>query len=126
MGTNSKEYMQVWRDNNREHLQAYQLRWRIENAAQKYSTTWKSHLKKTYNLTLEQYDEMICQQGYRCAACKSEDTGRKSDHWTVDHDHVTGKVRGLLCHRCNVALGYIEDHRFENLLAYIGNKKEDH
>lgn len=64
-----------------------------------------SHLKK-YGLTPETYDEMFDAQGQACAICRGTDPGR---FWTVDHDHVTGTVRGILCWHCNVALGHFRD-----------------
>lgn len=69
---------------------------------------------RAYNLTVEQYDAMLAEQGGRCAICRSSDPGPKS--WHVDHDHdccpaggSCGKcVRGLLCHSCNLLLGHAE------------------
>lgn len=65
-------------------------------------------LKKKYGITPEQYDAMLEQQGGRCAACGSTKTGRQGTAaawFVVDHCHETGKVRGLLCHPCNVSIG---------------------
>lgn len=56
------------------------------------------HLRKTYGITIEDYDRMLEEQGGRCEIC-----GRlpKKLSLAVDHNHKTGKVRGLLCMRCN-------------------------
>jgi predicted HNH restriction endonuclease len=59
------------------------------------------HLKRTYGMTTEEYDTMLNAQGGRCAIC-GESPLRRRLH--VDHDHETGRVRGLLCSRCNTAL----------------------
>lgn len=67
----------------------------------------KSHLKRRFGLTLEQYDEMLKSQGGGCALCKRPPPARSALH--VDHDHETGRVRGLLCFTCNNALGDFED-----------------
>lgn len=68
------------------------------------------HIKRSYGVTLEQYDQMCEQQGGVCAICGSVDpNGRRL---AVDHDHKTGKVRGLLCSRCNLGAGFIEDDVF--------------
>lgn len=56
--------------------------------------------KRMYGLTLEQYEAMIEAQGGKCAIC-----GKHMEKPHVDHDHMTGEVRGLLCRRCNLALG---------------------
>ena len=67
-------------------------------------------LKGRYGITPEEYDRLLAEQGGRCAICRGlpEHTNRPK-HWTeifcVDHDHDTGKVRGLLCNDCNLVIG---------------------
>lgn len=61
------------------------------------------HLKRRYGITPAEVDEMIRQQGGLCAAC------RKRPATQVDHDHKTGRVRGILCLNCNAALGAFKD-----------------
>lgn len=61
------------------------------------------HLLRTYAISIEQYEEMLAAQDDRCAICrKAPPEGRRL---AVDHDHDTGRVRGLLCTACNAALG---------------------
>ena len=67
----------------------------------------RSELKRLYNISLEQYAEIFTSQGEVCAICKQECQTKKS--LSVDHNHETGKVRGLLCNRCNRALGMFQD-----------------
>ena len=68
-------------------------------------------LMMAYGITLADYDRMFQEQHGRCAICGSEDPGKhKSEHLCVDHDHETGKVRGLLCHPCNRGLGLFKDN----------------
>ena len=67
------------------------------------------HLKKTYGITLEQYDEMLEEQGNGCAICGTEEPGGRG-RFHVDHCHDTGQVRGLLCMSCNTALGGFKDN----------------
>lgn len=59
-----------------------------------------SNLKSLYGITLEQYDSLLASQGGHCAICPATEPGGRGG-WKVDHDHVTGKVRGLLCDSCN-------------------------
>lgn len=66
-------------------------------------------LKYEYGLTFEQYQGMIHQQNDQCAICHCSAIHRKSNSWHVDHDHQTGKVRGLLCKSCNTGLGQFKD-----------------
>ena len=68
------------------------------------------NLKKLYNLTLEEYEALLSAQGGGCAICGiAQGTGR-SGVLHVDHDHTTGKVRGLLCHNCNKGIGCLQDN----------------
>jgi len=78
------------------------------------------HLKR-YGLTLEQVDEILFKQNHKCAIC---DRSLKEMNRNIDHDHRTGKVRGILCHRCNAGLGYVEDEDFlKKSLAYLSETK---
>lgn len=72
------------------------------------------HYLIRYGITSEQYNEMLSLQNGLCALCKQKEYVRSTDgtgsskRLAVDHDHNTGKIRGLLCHSCNVALGQYE------------------
>lgn len=61
-----------------------------------------------FGITEEQYLAMVAAQDGKCAICKRSEPGGRGA-WHVDHDHVTTKVRALLCHSCNVALGHLKD-----------------
>lgn len=91
------------------------LRLARKKTESKYASTYnarvrrKSLLKISYGITLEDFDLMLKNQNYCCAICKSPSpAGRGEFH--VDHDHKTKKVRGLLCHHCNLALGNFRDN----------------
>lgn len=76
------------------------------------NTIRRIHLNKAYGITLNEYDLMLESQDFRCAICRDGELitrGGKIRRLTVDHDHTTGKNRGLLCHSCNVALGYFRE-----------------
>lgn len=76
---------------------------------------WPSKLKRLYGITREQYDSMLAGQKGKCAICGSKDSysrnykATKVSKFAVDHCHSTGKVRGLLCTKCNRALGMVND-----------------
>ncbi len=61
-----------------------------------------------YGVTPERMAEMLTEQDGRCAICRTDSPGGKGD-WHVDHCHATNRVRGLLCHRCNLGLGMFRD-----------------
>ena len=73
-----------------------------------------SYLKRTYGIDLKTYQAMLAAQDHRCALCGDEgfvmNTDRHRMKLVVDHCHSTGKVRGLLCHNCNRALGLFKDN----------------
>ena len=68
---------------------------------------WQSWLKNRYNMTGAEYNELFDQQNGKCALCGGAQS-RGSKRLGVDHNHETGAVRGLLCHSCNVVVGYYE------------------
>ena len=64
------------------------------------------NLRNLYGMTLEEYEDRRAAQGGVCAICRKPQLDGHS--LFVDHDHSNGKVRGLLCHHCNVVLGHLE------------------
>jgi len=91
-------------------------------------TYWKdpsiyqnNHLKRNYGITLNEYNQMLVEQGHRCKTCGTTEPGGKHGKFMVDHSHNNGKVRGLLCKSCNIALGEIKDNRqtLLNMLEYL-------
>jgi hypothetical protein len=93
-----------------------------------YNRRWKLHNR--YGLSLEAYNDMLTQQEGVCAACGLPETercrGGGVSPLSVDHDHETGQVRGLLCHACNVSLGRLKEdvQRFAALDRYIRRHKD--
>lgn len=68
------------------------------------------HLLKSYGVTPEEYERRFSEQNGLCAICKLN-----LPKLAIDHDHRTGKVRGLLCRKCNAGIGMLGDS-FERLL----------
>lgn len=79
------------------------------------SYTYNSHLRKTYNIDIEDYNKMLKKQNGICAICFIE------AKLVVDHCHITKKVRGLLCHVCNTGLGKFQDDvmLLEQAISYL-------
>ena len=79
-----------------------------------------AYFQKTYGITLAEYDCLAEYQRHVCAVCGEKDRNGKA--LSVDHCHVTGKVRALLCGHCNMGLGYFLDNQ-DRLLAAINYLK---
>jgi hypothetical protein len=79
-------------------------RWRDGHVEQFKTVQRANRLKREYGLTMAQYDAMHQEQDGKCQICKV-----RKDRLCVDHDHKTGRVRGLLCHHCNRAIGLLQD-----------------
>lgn len=73
---------------------------------------WKAFIIRTYGITAEDYYNMLANQDNKCALCGSEEVNNSritSGKLFIDHCHDTGKVRGLLCSKCNHAIGLLND-----------------
>lgn len=85
-------------------------------------------LKKTYGITVEMYVAMVAEQGGRCAICRQPESrfrGSCAIELAVDHCHSSGLVRGLLCGRCNTAIGLMRDdvQVLQKAINYLSNFK---
>ena len=77
----------------------------------------KKHIRKynlpaKYNITIEKYDSLLAEQLSKCAICNSslvDGSDKYNERPVVDHNHSTGEVRQLLCSKCNLALGNMND-----------------
>src|SRR5436305_14191310 len=98
-----EEMQQMWA--NPELFAAYQRSYRAR--PERKIADRAGHLKRKFGLTLEQYDELLASQSGGCAICGDAPEAGTSLH--IDHDHETGAVRGLLCVRCNNALGQLKE-----------------
>lgn len=84
----------------------------------------KRNVKK-YGMTIEDFNRILESQGYKCKICGSKKPhGRGNFH--IDHCHKTMRVRGLLCHYCNVALGGVRDdiNVLESMILYLRENKQ--
>ena len=80
--------------------------WRAANR----QTRLEKLLKQQYQLTTAQYQELLKAQGGACGICQCSPEEAGQSQLVVDHDHVTGRVRGLLCQACNLGLGRFRDN----------------
>lgn len=66
------------------------------------------NLRALYGIGLNEWNKMFSDQGSKCAICETKTPNGKG--WCTDHDHITGKIRGVLCHFCNSLIGYAKDN----------------
>jgi hypothetical protein len=85
-------------------------RWRAKQPSERRKAI---HLHYRYGITPEEVAQKKKQQGNRCAICL------KVKRLVVDHDHTTMQFRGLLCHTCNILVGWLEKHDIKAALEYL-------
>ena len=110
------EYSIKWRTGNRKRQNELVQKWRKNNK----DKVKNGDLKRKYGITLDDLKRMEIEQDFVCAICK------KRKPLCIDHNHNTGKVRGLLCHDCNRGIGLFADNIeiFETVILYL--KTESH
>jgi hypothetical protein len=99
----SMAYVRAWQQANPDRVKA----WRRKNRERRLEKMREIHLRNKFGLTPDEYDRILEAQGGVCALCDATPTPGISLH--VDHDHATGEIRGLLCMRCNNALGLFRE-----------------
>ena len=119
-----QEWGKSYYKNNKPKMVEYNRNYRLINK-EKLSNQKKEYYRRNkdkiaqrgllykYKITSDDYSNMLNKQDGKCAICnrieKSITKNKKIKPLGVDHDHKTGKIRGLLCTNCNVGLGYFED-----------------
>lgn len=122
-----------WVKNNPDKAKEKTLKWQKEhpeeNAASKKNWADKnpdrirtSHLKRNFGITVVEYNALFEFQNGLCAICGSDNEGKS---FCVDHDHESGKIRGLLCKKCNSGIGFLKDDMniIKKALFYLGSRK---
>ncbi len=90
---------------NREKILAANRVW---HAANREKVAVRKRTKK-YGISREDYDSLLMSQGGRCAICATDSPGGSHGRFHTDHCHADGRVRGILCHNCNILLGMAGD-----------------
>lgn len=101
---------------------AYQREWRKQNREYMHAKDFLYQLRYLYGLEPDDYFRMVLDQEGKCKLCSDVmtfgDKGNKQ--CCVDHDHVTEKVRGLLCMDCNRRVGFYETSNLVAIRQYLG------
>ena len=101
----------------------YNLNWRSKDPTRirkSNKNARKNNLKRNFNLSLDDYNAMFQSQEGQCKICRTHQKDLKIS-LAVDHCHTTGKIRGLLCNKCNTALGLSGDNLeiLQNMIDYL-------
>jgi hypothetical protein len=96
-----KAKVKEWQQNNKDKTREYWKKWWEKNRGR--SPAYHNYNRQRLGVTREKFEEMKSNQSNKCAICQ------RAKPLCVDHDHRTGKVRGLLCHSCNRAIGMLSD-----------------
>lgn len=107
-------------DRKREQAKVAQRKYRVKHKEKIAKNRQAANLWAKYRVTVGQYNAMLKKQEGVCAICLEECRDRKV--LCVDHDHKTGKVRGLLCNSCNRGIGLLKDDPdiLRNAAWYLG------
>lgn len=116
-----REVARLDRIANRDRRDETNRLWKLNNP-EKFEALKKRQSLRRYGLTIEAHTAMLQLQFYRCASCGDKfEPEDKMKCACVDHDHVTGENRELLCNRCNLIAGHCLDDttRLEKMIAYL-------
>jgi len=112
-----------WIKNNKDKVRASFNAWRKRNP----EWTRDQHYRLKFGITLDQYNSMGDAQNWVCKICGQKQSEHPSKALCLDHDHATGKVRGLLCFACNRGLGGFRDNPewLMNACKYLAEYKPE-
>ena len=113
----NKLYQREWYREHRGYRAAQIKEWQKSNPEKCKQYHLKTELRK-YGLSPSQYEKILREQDGRCKICGSTKPGGKFTRLVVDHDKLTGRVRGLLCDSCNRGIGLLK-HDLKVLQASI-------
>ena len=108
----------LYRKNNPEKIKE----WAKRNPEKIKAKSRKQDLKRNHNITQKEYEMLLNSQDGKCAICHTDRPNcRNVEHLSVDHDHETGRIRGLLCQNCNLGIGHLKDNTtiLESALFYL-------
>ena len=113
----AKKNKQVKKWNNSAKGKAYKKRYLLENRERLLKIGINNSYLRKYGITLKQKEEMLKNQNNQCMICQKIINISAA----VDHDHETGKIRGILCFSCNSALGNFQDNinLLKNAIEYL-------
>ncbi len=79
------------------------------------------YMRRVYGINSDEYEKMLAAQDGKCAICGTTDPRGPTGYFVIDHNHRTGRIRGLLCNKCNTGLGMFNEsiEAFNSAITYI-------
>jgi hypothetical protein len=121
----TEKYKDGWPTQNKVKAKEYRIKNRDSIRMKWNKKSRHYHLTIHFNISELEYNEILKSQNYLCAICKKMEP-TKNKNLCVDHCHITGKIRGLLCNKCNVGIGMLCDDEDIVKNAYEYLKKNLH
>ena len=115
-----KEYHKRYQKENKTRLKQQRQQYYQDNIKYYKTVNKKNRLLREYGISLNKYHNMLQQQDCRCAICN-----KRNKQLVIDHNHKTGKIKGLLCNKCNSGIGFLQDsvHIINKARIYLQNDK---
>lgn len=134
--TIDKSYHRKWRLEHKKNVEDSSRKYRLAHGveiSERQRTIYSAmryygEIEKLYGLTGDKYEAMLRKQNGLCALCHQPETRRQYGRLTrlsVDHDHLSGHVRGLLCRACNAGIHTLEKVGSDVVLAYLDHPVEE-
>jgi recombination endonuclease VII len=123
----NRSYREANKSKRAAYMSAYYAankdKWVAHYETNKVELAAKQRLRR-FGISQEQYDRFLTAQNSSCAICHSTEPGGTGFSFHIDHCHSSGKVRGLLCHHCNVGLGHFRDDpaALSRAIAYLATQ----
>jgi hypothetical protein len=115
-----RKYKAEWYEKNKVEITARRKKFREANPIP-LEKQREYNFRYQYGIGMDEYYTLLEQQNYVCLICNTKHGEKDKQRLHVDHCHETGKVRGLLCHNCNVVLGLSKENIdiFKKMISYL-------
>jgi glucose-6-phosphate isomerase len=104
-----KEKAESWNKSHPGANTERERKWRENNRDRACKNSRSNSLLRKYKMTADQFNQMLFAQEGKCAICRTDTPMGTFNQWHVDHCHISGEVRAILCYKCNVGLGKFND-----------------
>lgn len=115
---NNRSRAKKWREENSDRFRKLTKEWYIKNKDRICEIERHRSRFKLYGVTKEDYEKMLIDHSYKCAICGTHQVSLDKS-LSIDHNHETKEIRGLLCAGCNFLVGRVEDLGLNNIIEYF-------